>query len=307
MFSNYFVSSQICFTAKAKCKQTGTEYALKRIKFNKEDEKRNGFSIQLLREISFLLQLKHANIVEAKEVVVGSDSHKLFLVLEYCPMNLLEFIQDKQRVEHSFHLTVQTIMRQLLNVVSYLHEECWIMHRDIKPTNILIASNGTIKLCDFGMARKYEEPLQSMTPNCSTLWYRSIEQLLGQKMYNKSVDVWSIGCLFFELLTGKVLFEGNGEIEQIRLILNVLGRPTEEHWKGMSELPVVKSFYFANNLPDTSQLHEKLSKELLVPFENENQFTFATNLMNQLLIFDPSKRMSAKLALKHPYFQLKFT
>lgn len=260
-----------------------------------------------MREITFLLQLKHPNIVEAKEMVVGSDSRKLFLVLEYCPMNLLEFIQDKNRIENSFHLTIQTILRQLLTVINYLHEDCWIVHRDIKPTNILISTTGQIKLCDFGMARKFEEPLQTMTPNCSTLWYRSIEQLLGQAIYDKSVDVWSMGCLFFELLTGKVLFEGNGEIEQIRLILNTLGRPTEQNWPGMSKLPVVKSFYFANNLPETSLIHEKLQKDLLVPFANETQFTFVNNLLNQLLVYDPKQRISAKLALKHPYFQLKFT
>jgi cell division cycle 2-like protein len=112
---------------------------------------------------------------------------------------------------------VKCLMRQLLSAVEYLHDN-WVVHRDIKTSNLLFNNRGILKLCDFGLAREYSSPIRPMTQMVVTLWYRAPELLLGATVYGPAIDIWSVGCVFAELLNGKPLFDGHGELEQLNKV-----------------------------------------------------------------------------------------
>jgi cell division cycle 2-like len=122
-------------------------------------------------------------------------------------------------------------MLQLLGGIAHLHGH-WVLHRDLKTSNILYTNRGRLKICDFGLARQYGSPLRPYTHMVVTLWYRAPELLLGTKTYSTPIDVWSIGCIMAELLTRKPLFAGKNELNQIDLIFKTLGTPTPETWPG---------------------------------------------------------------------------
>jgi cell division cycle 2-like protein len=130
-------------------------------------------------------------------------------------------------------------MQQLLRGVAHLHAN-WILHRDLKTSNLLISHRGILKIADFGLAREYGSPLKQYTQLVVTLWYRSPELLLGAKDYSTAIDMWSCGCIFAELMTQKALFPGKSEIEQIKKIFQLLGTPNEGVWEGYSQLPIVQ-------------------------------------------------------------------
>jgi len=144
-------------------------------------------------------------------------------------------------------------MLQLLSAIAFCHDN-WIVHRDLKTSNLLMNNRGQIKVADFGLARTYGEPLGSMTQLVVTLWYRAPELLMGSADYSTAIDLWSIGCIFGELIQKDPLLPGKGEIDQVNRvrrraglwltpqIFKLLGRPTEEAWPGYSKLPNAKSF-----------------------------------------------------------------
>ena len=148
---------------------------------------------------------------------------------------------------------VKTLMLQLLSAIAFCHDN-WIVHRDLKTSNLLMNNRGQIKVADFGLARTYGEPLGSMTQLVVTLWYRAPELLMGSADYSTAIDIWSIGCVFGELIQKDPLLPGKGEIDQVNRvrrraglwltpqIFKLLGRPTEEAWPGYSKLPNAKSF-----------------------------------------------------------------
>jgi cell division cycle 2-like protein len=213
---------------------------LKRVKLSKEMV-REGFPLSSLRETSLLLQLQHENVVHVREVVIGSDLNKIFLVMDYMDHTLRDLNEFKP---HPYSISeVKCILLQILSGVKYLHDN-WVIHRDLKTSNILMDNKGNLKICDFGMARKYGDPLKPYSPVVVTLWYRAPELLLGSPIYSPAVDMWSAGCIFAELLTTKVLFPGEGELDQIKKIFSELGMPTEKRWKGYSKLPAVQRFRF---------------------------------------------------------------
>ncbi|KAK5923307.1 hypothetical protein CgunFtcFv8_000288 [Champsocephalus gunnari] len=231
---------------RAKDKKTDEIVALKRLKMEKEKE---GFPITSLREINTILKAQHPNIVTVREIVVGSNMDKIYIVMNYVEHDLKSLMETMK--QPFLPGEVKTLMIQLLRGVRHLHDN-WILHRDLKTSNLLLSHKGILKIGDFGLAREYGSPLKPYTPVVVTLWYRSPELLLGAKEYSTAVDLWSVGCIFGELLTQKPLFPGKSEIDQINKIFKDLGSPSEKIWPGYNELPAVKKMTFTeypyNNL-----------------------------------------------------------
>ncbi|KAL8106423.1 cyclin-dependent kinase G-2-like isoform X3 [Apium graveolens] len=219
---------------RAKDKKTGEIVALKKVKMEKE---REGFPLTSLREINILLSFDHPSIVDVKEVVVGSSLDSIFMVMEYMEHDLKALMETKKQPFSQSE--VKCLMLQLLEGVKYLHDN-WVLHRDLKTSNLLLNNRGELKICDFGLARQYGSPLKPYTHLVVTLWYRAPELLLGTKQYSTAIDMWSLGCIMAELLSKEPLFNGKTEFDQIDKIFKMLGVPNETIWPGFSKLPGVK-------------------------------------------------------------------
>ena len=205
---------------RAKCIKTGDIVALKKIKVHKT---RSGFPQSSLREINILSQLNHRNIITVREVVIDKEYVDVFMVMDYAANDIQSIMHNNNKNKNKNEKwywplnECKYLMYQLLNGLKYLHS-MYILHRDLKTSNLLLSNNGILKICDFGMARPFTDPLGQYTNYVVTLWYRSPELLLATDTYGPPIDVWSIGCIFAELLTGNVLFGGAGEFEQINLV-----------------------------------------------------------------------------------------
>ncbi|XP_070695292.1 cyclin-dependent kinase 11B isoform X2 [Pempheris klunzingeri] len=271
---------------RAKDKKTDEIVALKRLKMEKEKE---GFPITSLREINTILKAQHPNIVTVREIVVGSNMDKIYIVMNYVEHDLKSLMETMK--QPFLPGEVKTLMIQLLRGVRHLHDN-WILHRDLKTSNLLLSHKGILKIGDFGLAREYGSPLKPYTPVVVTLWYRSPELLLGAKEYSTAVDMWSVGCIFGELLTQKPLFPGKSEIDQINKIFKDLGSPSEKIWPGYNELPAVKKMTF------TEYPYNNLRKRFGALLSDQG-----FDLMNKFLTYCPSKRILSDEALKHEYFR----
>lgn len=218
------------------------------------------------------------------------------MVLEYVDHTVKDLLESMKRTFHQSE--VKCLMVQLLEGIKYLHDH-WIIHRDLKTSNLLLDDNGTLKICDFGLARKYGNPLREYSPIVVTLWYRPPELLMGCKKYAPSIDLWSIGCIFFELMVRKPLFTGNTEIEQLTMIFNELGYPTQEKWPSFTKLPNFKSC-------KKSSVNKQFSLHKYFNVPNNADLALSKNgmdLLTRLLEYDPEKRITAAEALEHPYFK----
>ena len=173
---------------KARDNSTKEIVALKQIKFDNEMTK-EGFPISALREISVLLSLNHECIVTVREMVVGDTHDKVFMVMECMECDLQAAMQKYASTTPFAQSEVKYMMHQLLSAMEHVHEH-WFIHRDVKTSNILVHDTGRIALCDFGLARKYEEPARKMTQMVVTLWYRSSELLFGESLYGPEIDMW---------------------------------------------------------------------------------------------------------------------
>ncbi|XP_017323132.1 cyclin-dependent kinase 11B isoform X1 [Ictalurus punctatus] len=271
---------------RAKDKKTDEIVALKRLKMEKEKE---GFPITSLREINTILKAQHPNIVTVREIVVGSNMDKIYIVMNYVEHDLKSLMETMK--QPFLPGEVKTLMIQLLRGVRHLHDN-WILHRDLKTSNLLLSHKGILKIGDFGLAREYGSPLKPYTPVVVTLWYRGPELLLGAKEYSTAVDMWSVGCIFGELLTQKPLFPGKSEIDQINKIFKDLGSPSEKIWPGYNEMPAVKKMTF------TEYPYNNLRKRFGALLSDQG-----FDLMNKFLTYCPAKRISADEALKHEYFR----
>ncbi|XP_011633094.1 cyclin-dependent kinase 11B isoform X2 [Pogonomyrmex barbatus] len=277
---------------RARDKRTDEIVALKRLKMEKEKE---GFPITSLREINTLLKAQHPNIVTVREIVVGSNMDKIFIVMDYVEHDLKSLIETmKQKKQVFIPGEVKCLMQQLLRAVAHLHDN-WILHRDLKTSNLLLSHRGILKVGDFGLAREYGSPLRQYTPIVVTLWYRAPELLLCDKeyagLYSTPIDMWSVGCIFAELLRMEPLFPGKSDIDQLNKIFKELGTPSERIWPGYTKLPIVQKIPFAHY--PVNNLRQRFSLSLS---------ELGIELLNKFLTYDPRQRVTSEDALSHGYF-----
>ncbi|XP_066438541.1 cyclin-dependent kinase 10 isoform X2 [Eleutherodactylus coqui] len=187
---------------------------------------------------------------------------------------------------------VKCICFQLLTGLQYLHKN-FIVHRDLKVSNLLMTDKGCVKIADFGLARAYSVPAKQMTPKVVTLWYRAPELLLGSTTQTTAIDMWAVGCILAELLAHKPLLPGTSEIQQIDLIIQLLGTPNETIWPGFSKLPLVGQ-YTVRKQPYNNLKHK-------FPWLSEA----GLRLLNFLFMYDPKKRATAEDSLASSYFKEK--
>lgn len=292
------------WVARAKDLRTNRVVALKRLKLDDSPQNRVGLPETGLREIQILKDCSHRNIVSLHEVVVNEDAassasrpgqpgmgpiSSIFLVLEFVEHDLKSILEDMP--EPFLASEVKTLMQQLGAGVAYLHAH-WILHRDLKTSNLLLNNRGQLKIADFGMARYVGDPAPpKLTQLVVTLWYRAPELLLGARTYGDRVDMWSVGCIFGELLTREPLLQGRNEVDELTKIFELCGVPSEESWPGFRRLPNARSL----RLPKTSAgSHIRAKFPLLT--------TAGSNLLSGLLSLDPAKRPGAEEMLRHEYF-----
>ena len=275
---------------RARDKRTTEIVALKKLKMEREKE---GFPITSLREINTLLIAQHVNVVTVREIVVGSNMDQIFIVMDFVQHDLKGLMETMRKKNQVFLPgEVKCLMQQLLRAIHHLHDN-WILHRDLKASNLLLSHNGILKVGDFGLAREYGSPLKNYTAIVVTLWYRAPELLLGTKTYSTHIDVWSIGCILGELLLMEPLFPGKSEVDELNKIFKLLGTPSERQWPGYKELPGVRSMKFVD-FP-VSKLREKFPERMLTDG--------GLDLMKALLTYDPKQRMNCEQALRHRWFE----
>ncbi|KAH2755161.1 hypothetical protein KXV64_003006 [Aspergillus fumigatus] len=290
---NHIEEGSYGWVSRAKDITTGEVVALKKLKMENSPD---GFPVTGLREIQTLLEARHTNIVYLREVVMGTKMDDVFLVMDFLEHDLKTLLDDMR--EPFLPSEIKTLMLQILSGVEFLHSH-WIMHRDLKTSNLLMNNRGEIKIADFGMARYYGDPPPKLTQLVVTLWYRSPELLLGAEKYGPEIDMWSIGCIFGELLTKEPLLQGKNEVDQVSKIFALTGPPTQQTWPGFRSLPNAKSL----RLPPTSTSGLTENPPLLP----RSKFPFLTNsglrLLSSLLALNPSARPSAQECLSHKYFR----
>jgi cyclin-dependent kinase 1 len=194
---------------KGKNKITNQLVALKKIRLENDEE---GVPSTAIREISLLRELQHPNIVSLLDVLM--QENKLYLVFEFLSMDLKKYMETLPPNKMLETILVKSYLHQITQGILFCHQRR-TMHRDLKPQNLLIDKNGVIKLADFGLARAFGIPIRVYTHEVVTLWYRAPEVLLGAPRYSCAIDVWSIGCIFSELVTRRPLFHGDSEIDQL--------------------------------------------------------------------------------------------
>ncbi|CAH2074075.1 unnamed protein product, partial [Iphiclides podalirius] len=236
---------------------------------------------------------QHPNIVTVREIVVGSNMDKIFIVMDYVEHDLKSLMETMRGKKQVFLPgEIKCLMTQLLKAVHHLHDN-WILHRDLKTSNLLLSHKGVLKVGDFGLAREYGSPLRQYTPIVVTLWYRAPELLLCCKEYSTPIDMWSVGCIFAEFITMNPLFPGKSEVDQLNRIFKDLGTPSELLWPGYNELPAVQKMTFAEHPP--GGLRQRIGSDLLTET--------GLSLLQGFLTYNPARRLTADAALEHSYFK----
>jgi serine/threonine protein kinase len=276
---------------KAQKKDTNEIFAIKKIKLDVDTE---GIPSTALREISILKTLNHPNIVGIQDLTLSEK--KIELCLEYCPLDLRKFMDQYKNNPKVYNLiTIKTIIYQILRATDHLHSRK-ILHRDLKPQNILICDQTLItKIADFGLSRVYTIPIRPYTKEVLTMWYRAPELMLGLNQYSIGLDMWSVGCIFAELFIKIPLFPGDSEFDQLMKIFRVLGTPNENTLPGCKHFPDFNP-EFPLWIPTGI---EKVIRDKMEVKIDEESLIESLDLLKRMLVMDPCKRISAKDAICH--------
>ena len=259
--------------------------AIKKIKVN--TEYRDGLSMDAIREVKYLQELSHPNII-ALDAVFSSKNQNLNLVLEYLPLGDLEMlIRDTDGIQYGT-AEVKAWMGMLGRAVWFCHQN-FILHRDIKPNNLLIAADGEVKLADFGLARSFSDPYRPMTCQVITRWYRPPELLMGARFYSGAVDIWSVGMVFAELILRSPFVPGNTDVHQLELISEGVGTPSEDNWPGVTTLDGYVKF-------DKATMSARGRSYFLSRFGTAGPV--GVDLLISMLALDPRKRCTARQILE---------
>jgi len=250
------------------------------------------FQKRILREIKILKHLQHENIISLTDLIPPKsfkEFQDVYIVTDLMETDLRQIIKSDQKLTDRH---IQYFLYQILRAMKYIHSAN-VLHRDLKPSNILINSDCELKICDFGLSRgvDFDNPNPVMsTPYVATRWYRSPELLLQWETASKAIDVWSIGCIFAELLNRKVLFPGKNYLHQIELIVDLLGTPSDEEVKGCQKARAY-----------VKQMKSRPKQKFQDVFQTASRD--ALDLLEKMLRFDPDARISVDDALKHDYLK----
>ncbi|KAK1562571.1 hypothetical protein Q3G72_014209 [Acer saccharum] len=287
---------------KAKDRASGKLVALKKTRLEMDEE---GIPPTALREVS-LLQLLSQSLYVVRLLCVehvdssssslkstndSSSKSNLYLVFEYLDTDLKKFIDSHRKGVNPRPLPpslIQSFLYQLCKGVAHCHSH-GVLHRDLKPQNLLLDKDkGLLKIADLGLGRAFTVPLKSYTHEIVTLWYRAPEVLLGSTHYSPAVDIWSVGCIFAEMVRRQALFPGDSEFQQLLHIFRLLGTPTEKEWPGVTSLRDWHVY----------PLWEPQNLARAVPSLGPD----GVDLLSSMLKYNPADRISAKAAMDHPYF-----
>ncbi|KAF3172098.1 TFIIH complex serine/threonine-protein kinase subunit kin28 [Orbilia oligospora] len=261
--------------------------AIKKIKVNTEF--RDGITMDAIREVKYLRELHHVNIIALLDVF-SSKNQNLCLVLEFLDSDLEMIIRDTSQTLSMGD--IKSWMLMSLRGLWWCHKS-FVIHRDIKPNNLLLAANGVLKLADFGLARSFADPKRHMTHQVITRWYRPPELFYGAKFYSSSVDIFSLGLVFCELMLRVPFLAGNTDLHQLELICQWLGTPTEENWPGVTTLP---GYHEASGTLVKERGTDFFMNTFIAAGES------GVDLLMKMLRLDPRKRCSAREALDSKWF-----
>ncbi|KAL2931393.1 Mitogen-activated protein kinase 7, partial [Bienertia sinuspersici] len=236
-----------------------------------------------LRELIILRSVRHENVIALKDVMVTSTKSsfkEVYLVYELMDCVLHQIIRSPQPLSNDHCNTKTSFLLRLLRGLRYLHSAN-ILHRDLKPANLLVNANCDLKICDFGLSRTFKDKGGFMTQYVVTHWYRAPELLLHNDNYGASVDVWSVGCIFAEMIGRKPLFPGTSSLNQLQRIINILGSPTRSDLEFM--VHDVRALLYLHSMPYSRGVH----LAILYPHADH--------------VFDPEKRITITEVLQHPY------
>lgn len=217
------------------------------------------------------------------------EDNRLYLIFEFLSMDLKKYMDSLPNDKLLDPELVRSYMYQITAAILFCHRRR-VLHRDLKPQNLLISKDGLIKVADFGLGRSFGIPVRNYTHEIVTLWYRAPEILLGSQRYSCPVDVWSLGCIFSEMVTRKPLFQGDSEIDQLFRMFRILKTPGEEVWPGVTSLPDYKPTFPCWTSNNLSQQVKSMCPAGL-------------DLLQKTLVYDPAYRISAKEMLEHKYFE----